>query len=787
MIRDYLSFLLVSGYLTVVLFFLLLSGRLDPNVSLRTILVAAVRRLRAPRRTPERLRDIAHEMGHCYTARLTSRWVSDREGWSRVQVYEDGRRLPRPHTGHDVIRRDGGGAFSHWGDAVYFSASDNSDPRANGRVYLAVEESATGGEDAVPRQPAVDPPPPGRGEGLELRSAEPIPPNPIPGGDPVLRWWQGAGVAVSESPVVAAEMTRAGEILRGLVATTGQEPVIRAAGPCWRLGGGGELAPLSAPPRHVHTVVFPTPEARVALPALWYWRRRGAKEFWFHHLDGWRRADGDTTFASVVYRRVFRPVLGALIPPLSMNHEIGEQVYARWTIGRRGRGRTDTASRSADGLALWAEHVTRDNAGAARDARTPPDRPLGVMQYINALGAGGAERQLCNLAVGLADRGYRVEVVTTWEPVGELGHYRRLLAQRGLSVRRAGRRWDERVRRRVDWDLILATPPEIHDQVSALVAELLVARPDVLHCWLDGGNIAGGIAGLVAGVPRILLSTRNSNPTNFPQINAPYMEPWYRLLLRSRRVSLLANSHSGAASYAAWIGVPETSIHVVLNGLRRDDMPRATEADRRAARAAFDLPDGAKVVAGAFRLDTEKQPELFLDVVRRVAAQVGALRVLIAGTGPLEARMREIIRRDAMGGYVRLLGPRTDVDRVFLASDVLLLTSTLEGCPNVVLEAQHLGVPVVATAGGGTVDAVLHGRTGYLAGVDDAPALAALLTGLLAADDLRQRFAGAAQRFVAEAFDLDRMVDLTALVYARMFADDQTAHARVVSPRPAFS
>jgi len=146
--------------------------------------------------------------------------------------------------------------------------------------------------------------------------------------------------------------------------------------------------------------------------------------------------------------------------------------------------------------------------------------------------------------------------------------------------------------------------------------------------------------------------------------------------------------------------------------------------------------------------------------------------------------MREIIKREGMDGYVRLLGPRTDVERVFLASDVLLLTSTLEGCPNAVLEAQYLGVPVVATAGGGTTDAVIHGRTGYLAGVRDAPALAAHLTRLLTDADLRRRFAADAHAFVVEAFDLDRMVDLTARVYARMFAPAESAAARVVSPHP---
>jgi glycosyltransferase involved in cell wall biosynthesis len=790
MVRDYLSFVVVSAYLTLVLFFLLLSGRLDPNVSLRTILVAAVRRLRAPSRKPEELADIVHEVGHCYTARLASRWVSDREGWSRVQVFEDGRPLPRPHTSHEAIRQDGRGAFSHWGPLVYFSASDNSDPRANGRIYVAAEQDPDVPERAVRPAPAGDAPRPRGGGAIELRGA-PSPPGAPAAPDPVLRWWRDAGVAVCESPIVAtARMDMAADVLRTLVTTTGAEPHIRSAGPCWKLAvddDGPELAPLTTAPSRVHTVVFPTPEGRVGLAALWYWRRRGAKEFWFHHLDGWRRADGDVTFASLVYRRIFRRVLGVVLPPLSMNHEVGEQVYTRWTTDRRGRewaAHTSRPSSIVDDAGVWTRYIEADNALAAA-VRPPHGRPLHVMQYIGALGAGGAERQLCNLTIGLAARGYRVDVVTMYEPVGELGHYRRLLVEHGLPVRRAGQGgWDDTVRRQVDWSLILAAPPELRDQVSCLVAELLVARPDVLHGWLDAGNIVGGIAGLIAGVPRILLSTRNSNPTNFPRLNSPYMDPWYRLLVRSRRVRLLANSHSGAASYASWIGMPEDEIHVVLNGLRRQDLPEPTAAARRAARQAFALPERARVVAGAFRLDAEKQPELFLEVVRRAAASVDELRVLVAGTGPLEGRMREVIKRDGMEARVRLLGPRTDVESVFLASDVFLLTSTLEGCPNAALEAQYLGLPVVATAGGGTTDAVVHGRTGYLAGIHDAAALAGHLTRLLTDDDLRRRLGGQAHAFVVEAFDLDRMIDLTALVYARMFMTPETSAARVVSPRP---
>ena len=59
-----------------------------------------------------------------------------------TRLYEDGRLLGPPHRPHDYIRDDGRGQFSHWGrSTLYFSASDNSDPRTNGRTYSVVTAS----------------------------------------------------------------------------------------------------------------------------------------------------------------------------------------------------------------------------------------------------------------------------------------------------------------------------------------------------------------------------------------------------------------------------------------------------------------------------------------------------------------------------------------------------------------------------------------------------------------------------------------------------------------------
>src|SRR5262249_60276775 len=60
---------------------------------------------------------------------------------SRLMVCEDGSPLGPAHSTHDDIRATGNGQFSHWGDTLYFSASDNSDPNSNGRKYTVIDLS----------------------------------------------------------------------------------------------------------------------------------------------------------------------------------------------------------------------------------------------------------------------------------------------------------------------------------------------------------------------------------------------------------------------------------------------------------------------------------------------------------------------------------------------------------------------------------------------------------------------------------------------------------------------
>ena len=136
---HWFSVVSVSAYLVFVFVYLRLTKRVMPPASLTNLIKAS---LRAPQQGA--LSSFTQEQGFCFVSTVASPMISDMEGYSKVVVYEDGRPLPGAHSSHSDIRVQGLGRFSHWGNSLYISTSDNSDPSTNGRTYTFAEIKVAG-------------------------------------------------------------------------------------------------------------------------------------------------------------------------------------------------------------------------------------------------------------------------------------------------------------------------------------------------------------------------------------------------------------------------------------------------------------------------------------------------------------------------------------------------------------------------------------------------------------------------------------------------------------------
>ncbi len=147
-----------------------------------------------------------------------------------------------------------------------------------------------------------------------------------------------------------------------------------------------------------------------------------------------------------------------------------------------------------------------------------------------------------------------------------------------------------------------------------------------------------------------------------------------------------------------------------------------------------------------------------------------AWSLTLAGDGSQRAALEAQAHALGLADRVRFLGTRQDVANLLSSNDVLVLPSRWEGMPNVALEAMACGLPVIATAVGGTPEVVAHRETGILVPPEQPLALAQAMAVLLADASLREKMGQAGRRRVETEFSIDTAVARTEALYRELLA-----------------
>ena len=172
----------------------------------------------------------------------------------------------------------------------------------------------------------------------------------------------------------------------------------------------------------------------------------------------------------------------------------------------------------------------------------------------------------------------------------------------------------------------------------------------------------------------------------------------------------------------------------------------------------------------------------------RLAHELGVdARLVIAGTGAEEPRLRRYAQALGIGARVCFVGPVFGNDKVKLLSgaDVMVLPSYSEGLPYALLESMAAGVPVIATPVGAIPDVVSDGIHGFLVPPRDGKAIAESLAILAGDRDKLSWMSRACRRRVRAAFSIERLAQEFAFHYARLIGNVALAGAgRARTPVP---
>lgn len=409
----------------------------------------------------------------------------------------------------------------------------------------------------------------------------------------------------------------------------------------------------------------------------------------------------------------------------------------------------------------------------AADRATPYQPvPRRVIAVTASLAAGGAERQLVNQLRGLSEPGLKLDISLFCISLARRTRrdfFLPLLADMPIEIVTPPDSNVEKLllgRHVAPYaQLIRSFPPDMTRLIAFWLGEFQRRRPQVVHAWQDSTNLTAVVAALLAGVPRIVLGTRSVRPDNPRRRLKRFMHEGYRAVLDHPSVALTNNSQAGAADYADWLDIAPSSIEIVHNGIDFEHLAQTVDLKRtKQFRKELGIPDDAPVIGSVFRMSEEKRPLLWIDMAAEVAQRQPKAHFIVCGEGPMLAEMVDRAAQLGISSRVHLPGRIDAIGSSYKAMDVVVLTSRHEGLPNVLLEAQSLGVPVAAPDVGGVGETLWQGVTGWAVPNADARSLADHALSCLQ-DDWRTRAQREAPTFVRERFGVDAMLRRTLEVY----------------------
>jgi glycosyltransferase involved in cell wall biosynthesis len=211
-------------------------------------------------------------------------------------------------------------------------------------------------------------------------------------------------------------------------------------------------------------------------------------------------------------------------------------------------------------------------------------------------------------------------------------------------------------------------------------------RADVVIAYGSATLPACALALAGTGVPFLYRSI--SDPTHW--LRGPLHRRVTRVQYR-RAAGVVALWPGAAERLVSEFGIGRDRIAVIPNARDRDDFRPPSADERAAARARYGLGEGP-VVAFVGTASIEKRLDRAIDTVARLPDHT--LLVAGDGSGLAAARRRAA---DEVGDRAVFVGEVDDVTPILHASDVVLITSDVEGMPGVAIEAALCGVPVVST------------------------------------------------------------------------------------------
>ncbi len=291
-------------------------------------------------------------------------------------------------------------------------------------------------------------------------------------------------------------------------------------------------------------------------------------------------------------------------------------------------------------------------------------------------------------------------------------------------------------------------------------------RPHVVHTHTAKAGALGRLAAFVTGVPVVVHTFHGSVFSGyFGALGSHIYKTAERFLARITD-AIIGISPAVAEELVAHRLRPRHGIHTIPLGLELDGLIDATRSRPGALRRRLGLNQNVKLIGSVGRLAPVKDLQTLLSAVERV----DDVHVALIGDGPERSRLEQLRDELGLASRVHFTGFLSELENVYPDLDCVVNSSRNEGTPVALIEAMAAGVPVVATAVGGTPDLLRDVALGTLVPPGDADALATALSEALQNHDtsLARARAAEARTAVVEQYRSERLIHDTETVYREL-------------------
>lgn len=339
----------------------------------------------------------------------------------------------------------------------------------------------------------------------------------------------------------------------------------------------------------------------------------------------------------------------------------------------------------------------------------------------------------------------------------------------------SGQTWSGEIRKDLDPLVRFTVVPSLRREISPLNDAMALiqltrmfnrVRPDVVHTHTSKAGILGRLAARIASCNRII---HGVHILPFSGIHGA-TTAIYELSERICGSFTDAFVHVSPALMKDCLdrGIGASSLHAVaLSGMNITRYQNAAPPDDVEFFLKSPVGDAQKpiILLNVGALEPRKGQRKFLPVFKALVDECPNLVLLLAGDGSDRRKIAQEIDDFGLINHVRLLGHRSDVDRLLAIADIALTCSEHEGLPRTVVQAAIAGVPIVTTSLPGIEILIDHGKTGMIVPVGAYQAMGSALLRLIRNDELRSHMRDELTRGDYTAWATDSMLHKIDEVY----------------------